>query len=120
MIIIFILSILLFISEARIKFLDTELEYEEWKLKKEYVHNLFTKGKWKSVSVEEYPMLYNKPCIHVTKYIHERCADSNYINGLQYIWEPSVGKIERFNHEIMCKALNGRNILLLGIIFYFT
>ena len=50
----------------------------------------------------------------MTKYVHERCADSNYINGIQYIWEPVRGKLERFNHELMCKAMNGRNILLVG------
>ena len=99
---------------SSIKFLDTDLDHQDWKKTKERIHNMFTKGHWMNVSVHEYPMLYTKPCIHVTKYVHERCADSNYINGIQYIWGPDDGKIERFNHEIMCKAMNGRNLLLLG------
>lgn len=115
MILLMVISLLCITSSSlSIKFLDTELDYQDWKHTKEKMHSLFTKGHWKKVSVHEYPMLYNKPCIHVTKYVHERCADSNYINGIQYIWEPDDGKIERFNHEIMCKAMNGRNLLLLG------
>ena len=51
---------------STIKFLDFEYEsFKGWRQKKEEVHSLFSKGTWKNVPVTDFPMLYNKPCIHV-------------------------------------------------------